>query len=95
MAALASNNLPFLAKPSTGWDLFSKPPERPTSYPHLPSDDGETIGPKRIIASRRTEIFVGKGNEVRCADLQDLKARQPTGAQQSKEGYREYKVCFF
>lgn len=32
---------------------------------------------------------MGKGNEVRCADLQDLKARQPTSA---LEGYRQFKV---
>lgn len=89
MITVTADSLPWLAKPSTGYDLFSKPPEKPTAYPSLLSDDEETVGPKRIIASRGTEIFVGKGNEVRCADLQDLKARQPTSAQ---EGYRQYKV---
>ncbi|KAI5837597.1 hypothetical protein DFP73DRAFT_504399 [Morchella snyderi] len=88
---ITSTSLPFLAKPSTGWDLFSKPPEKPTSYPHISeaNDDDPTVGPRRAIASRGTEIFVARGNEVRVADLQDLKARQP--AQHSVEGYREYK----
>lgn len=36
---------------------------------------------------------MARGNEVRVADLQDLKARQP--AQQNVEGYREYKVRSF
>lgn len=93
MINITSNSLPWLVKPSTGYDLFSKPPEKPTTYPYLPSDDdSESVGPKRIIANRGTEIFVGKGNEVRCADLQDLKARQPASAQ---EGYRQYKVRHF
>lgn len=88
---ITSTSLPFLAKPSTGWDLFSKPPEKPVSHPlsSEASDDDPTIGPRRAIASRGTEIFVARGNEVRVADLQDLKARQP--AKQSAEGYREYK----
>jgi nucleoporin NUP82 len=92
---ITSTSLPFLAKPSTGWDLFSKPPEKPTSYPLVSeaNDDAPTVGPRRAIASRGTEIFVARGNEVRVADLQDLKARQP--AQQSVEGYREYKVRSF
>lgn len=92
---ITSTSLPFLAKPSTGWDLFSKPPEKPTSYPLVSeaNDDAPTVGPRRAIANRGTEIFVARGNEVRVADLQDLKARQP--AQQSVEGYREYKVRSF
>jgi len=40
---------------------------------------------------------VGRGNEVRCADLQDLKARHPNIAVVAKEakkvGHREHKVC--
>lgn len=91
MTTITSDSLPWLAKPSTGYDLFSRPPpERSAARPQPSHDDSEAeAGPKRIIAHRGTEIFVGKGNEVRCADLQDLKARQPTSAQ---EGYRQFKV---
>lgn len=89
MTTIASDSIPWLAKPSTGYDLFSRPPERSAARPQPSSDDEAEAGPKRIIAHRGTEIFVGKGNEVRCADLQDLKARQPTSAQ---EGYRQFKV---
>lgn len=90
MTTIASDSLPWLAKPSTGYDLFSRPPERSAARPQPSPNGGESeAGPKRIIAHRGTEIFVGKGNEVRCADLQDLKARQPTSAQ---EGYRQFKV---
>lgn len=91
MTTITSDSLPWLAKPSTGYDLFSRPPpERSAARPQPSPNDGEAeAGPKRIIAHRGTEIFVGKGNEVRCADLQDLKARQPASAQ---EGYRQFKV---
>lgn len=90
MTTITSDSLPWLAKPSTGYDLFSRPPERSAARPQPSPNGGEAeAGPKRIIAHRGTEIFVGKGNEVRCADLQDLKARQPTSAQ---EGYRQFKV---
>lgn len=89
MTTITSDSIPWLAKPSTGYDLFSRPPERSATRPQPSSDDEAEAGPKRIIAHRGTEIFVGKGNEVRCADLQDLKARQPTSAQ---EGYRQFKV---
>lgn len=91
MAKVAATCLPWLSKPSTGYDLFTKPAS-PTPPPN--SDTG--VSPKRLIAARGSEIFVGRGNEVRCADLQDLKARHPDIAvvaeEAKKVGHREYKV---
>ncbi|CCX32986.1 hypothetical protein FPQ18DRAFT_329475 [Pyronema domesticum] len=91
MAKVAADSLPWLSSPSTGYDLFTKP----SSF--VPRDgDNNTFGPKRLIATRGAEIFVGRGNEVRCADLNDLKARHPdinVQAEAAKKlGHREYKV---
>jgi nucleoporin NUP82 len=94
MAKVAAECLPWLSKPSTGYDLFTKP----STFTPPPSDAGDSIvSPRRQIATRGSELFVGRGNEVRCADLQDLKARHPDiavvaeGAK--KVGHREHKVC--
>jgi len=90
----AADRIPWLSRSSTGYDLFTKTPENPTSYPSLVAvGDGETtVGPMRVMANRGTEIFVARGNEVRCADLQDLKARYTPKAG-AQDGHREYKVC--
>jgi nucleoporin NUP82 len=45
----------------------------------------------RVIAGRGTEIFVGKGTEVRCADLEDLKARH---SPKDMHASKEYKVSY-
>jgi nucleoporin NUP82 len=93
MAKVAAEGLPWLSNPSTGYDLFTKPPRDSSS-----KSDDEEISPKRVVATRGSEIYVGRGSEVRCADLQDLKARHPDiqvvaeGAK--KVGHREYKVSF-
>ena len=90
----ATDRLPWLSRSSTGYDLFTKTPENPTSYPSLVAvgDEEITVGPMRVMANRGTEIFVARGNEVRCADLQDLKARYTPKAG-AQDGHREYKVC--
>jgi nucleoporin NUP82 len=94
MAKVAAEGLPWLSNPSTGYDLFTKPSSRDT-----PSKQDAEVSPKRLVATRGSEIYVGRGNEVRCADLQDLKARHPDirvvaeGAK--KIGHREYKVNFW
>ena len=91
MAKVAAEGLPWLSKPSTGYDLFTKPAQTP-----IPTDLAAEIAPKRLIATRGSELFVGRGNEVRCGDLQDLKARHPhiaVSAEAAKEvGHREHKV---
>jgi hypothetical protein len=94
MAKVAADSLPWLSAPSTGYDLFTKPSA------FVPRDgDNNTFGPKRLIATRGAEIFVGRGNEVRCADLNDLKARHPdinVQAEAAKKlGHREYKVGLY
>ena len=92
MAKVAATCLPWLSKPSTGYDLFTKPP----SFTPPPPNNDTGVSPKRLIAARGSEIFVGRGNEVRCADFQDLKARHPDIAvvaeEAKKVGHREYKV---
>jgi len=43
MAKVAAKCLPWLSKPSTGYDLFTKPSTfTPPSPPPPPSDDGNT-----------------------------------------------------
>ncbi|PWW72459.1 hypothetical protein C7212DRAFT_302039, partial [Tuber magnatum] len=94
MATIDSDRLPWLSRSSTGYDLFTKTPENPTSYPSLVTaeDEETTVGPMRVMANRGTEIFVARGNEVRCADLQDLKARYIPKAGTREDGHREYKM---
>ncbi|KAG0131875.1 hypothetical protein HOY82DRAFT_607214 [Tuber indicum] len=94
MATVDDDRLPWLSRSSTGYDLFTKTPENPTSYPSLVTteDEGTAVGPMRVMANRGTEIFVGRGNEVRCADLQDLKARHTPRDGIRGGGHREYKV---
>jgi nucleoporin NUP82 len=93
MARVAAEGLQWLSKPSTGYDLFTKP----TLFKSTCTDTEPQISPKRLAATRGSELFFGCGNEVRCADLQDLKARHPDiavvaeGAK--KVGHREHKVC--
>lgn len=92
MARVAAEGLQWLSKPSTGYDLFTKP----TLFKSTCTDTEPQISPKRLAATRGSELFFGCGNEVRCADLQDLKARHPDiavvaeGAK--KVGHREHKV---
>jgi nucleoporin NUP82 len=92
MAKVAAESLPWLSKPSTGYDLFTKP----SSFRPPPSDDLLGVPPQRRIATRDSEVYFAVGNEVRCADLQDLKARHPVidvvaeGAK--RVGHREHKV---
>lgn len=93
MAKVVEEQLSWLGKPSTGYDLFSTPS---TFTPSISSNPASGVSPKRLIATRGSEIFVGHGNEVRCADLQDLKARHPgldvVAEEAKKVGHREYKV---
>ncbi|RPA90664.1 hypothetical protein L873DRAFT_1848718 [Choiromyces venosus 120613-1] len=95
MATIDNDRLPWLSRASTGYDLFTKTPENPTSYPSLFTNEDEdaTVAPMRVMAHRGTEIFVARGNEVRCADLQDLKARYTPKPGAQEDGHREYKVC--
>ncbi|KAI5781217.1 hypothetical protein EDC01DRAFT_779068 [Geopyxis carbonaria] len=72
MAKVTAEALPWLSAPSTGHALFTQPPTSPPP----PSTTGE-LTPSRLIATRGAELFFGRGNEVRCGDLQDLKARHP------------------
>lgn len=97
MAKVAAKGLPWLSKPSTGYDLFTRPVQN-TSQAILANEESGVV-PKRLIATRGSELFVGRGNEVRCADLQDLKARHPQIACSAegakKVGHREHKVCLW
>lgn len=96
MANVISRSLPWLTKPSTGHDLFAKPSKTFVSYPSLSLVSTVGVVPRRAIATRDTEVFVGRGNEVRCADLQDLKARHPKFQvvvdEKRKLGYQAHKV---
>lgn len=53
-------------------------------YPHLNTDEPR---PQRTVACRGTELFVAKDNEIRCLNLQVIKA---TAEEETEE--KSYKV---
>ncbi|EXJ82689.1 hypothetical protein A1O3_06503 [Capronia epimyces CBS 606.96] len=66
---------PWLSRPSPGARLFTDPaPQSPTSpskrssYLSTPSST-QYQGPRRLVASRGTEVFTVVGNKIRWADL--------------------------
>ena len=85
MATVTASTLSWLTPPSTGNSLFTKPPAAPS--PPLTH-----IHPLRRLTTRNTELFLARGNEVRIADLPDLKARHPKFKATSNLGYREHKT---
>ncbi|KAL7272503.1 hypothetical protein RUND412_004690 [Rhizina undulata] len=94
MPKITASSLGWLSDPSTGHRLFADPSEKSESIRKPPpgNEGFDDIGPKRTIVSRGTEIFVAKGREVRCADLQDLKARHPKSVSSENEPNLQYKV---
>jgi nucleoporin NUP82 len=59
----------WLARPSPGYQLFA-PKQSPANSAAAKKKD---YGPRKTIATRGSEIFVAAGNEIRWADLANLK----------------------
>ncbi|EXJ90770.1 hypothetical protein A1O1_03874 [Capronia coronata CBS 617.96] len=66
---------PWLSRPSPGAKIFSDPapqspasPSKRSSYLGTPSST-KYQGPRRLVASRGTEVFTVVGNKIRWADL--------------------------
>ena len=76
MVNVTSDRIPWLAKGTPGYCLFSDPPKQPPVPKYvLAAEVSEEVSPERRVATRGTELFVGAGCEIRCVDLRDLKAR--------------------
>ncbi|KIW62754.1 hypothetical protein PV04_10890 [Phialophora macrospora] len=66
---------PYLCRPSSGSKIFTDPePQSPISPSKRSTDAGspsqsQRQGPRRLVASRGTEIFTVVGNKIRWADL--------------------------
>lgn len=80
MPKVLSYTAPWLSRPSAGSRIFSDPaPQSPTSPSKQRTsflDRNGTVdyqGPRRLIASRGTEVFTVVGNKIRWADLSSVK----------------------
>lgn len=75
MPTVSSHTPAWLARPSTGFQLF-QPGEKSRTTNALSNGAGKKVehrGPRRTIAHRGTEIFFVVGNEIRWSDLVLLK----------------------
>ncbi|KAI0879600.1 hypothetical protein GGS24DRAFT_3915 [Hypoxylon argillaceum] len=73
----------WLSSPSPGHQLFAPNPNDTQSIPSYAS--ASTIGPRRTIATRGTEVFIAVGREIRWADLVYLKERWQEKAAQGRK----------
>jgi hypothetical protein len=75
MSKVIGHTPPWLSRPSPGAKIFSDPaPESPASPSKRSSYLGtppsaDYQGPRRLVASRGTELFTVVGNKIRWADL--------------------------
>lgn len=70
MPKITSYTPAWLSKPNPGRDIFT------ATEPNASYGNGKTSekpGPRRTIAHRGTEVFIGVGKEIRWADLVYLK----------------------
>lgn len=94
MPKVASYTQAFLAKPSTGHDLFTLAATSTGSQNGAPNggsgwDTKGNPGARRTIARRGTEVFIAVGKEIRWADLVYLKsAHEDAQSRQSSKGKR-------
>lgn len=65
----------WLSSPSPGHQLFAPNPDSPRNIPSHASIAASNAGPRRVIATRGTEVFIAVGKEIRWADLVYLKER--------------------
>ncbi|KIW14843.1 hypothetical protein PV08_07628 [Exophiala spinifera] len=79
MPKVIGHTPPWLSRPSAGAKVFSDPapqspasPSKRSSYLGSPAST-EYQGPRRLVASRGTEIFTVVGNKIRWADLSLIK----------------------
>lgn len=84
--------LPWLAVGSAAAGIFKEAAKKSpaSAYGLYPSLEEGQNRPRRTVATRGTEIFVAKGSEIRCSDLQILKAlstENQTGARYQVDFY--------
>lgn len=79
---------PWLSRPSPGARIFSDPapqspasPSKRSSYLTAPPSSDNYQGPRRLVASRGTEIFTVVGNKIRWADLASVRDEWEEGFQ--------------
>ncbi|KAK4945749.1 hypothetical protein LTR10_015097 [Elasticomyces elasticus] len=79
MPKVIGHTPPWLSRPSAGARIFTDPtpqsPESPSkraSYLSAPPS-ADYQGPRRLVASRGTEIFTVVGNKIRWADLSSVR----------------------
>lgn len=79
---------PWLSRPSPGARIFSDPapqspasPSKRSSYLTAPPSSNDYQGPRRLVASRGTEIFTVVGNKIRWADLASVRDQWEEGFQ--------------
>ncbi|KAI1302566.1 hypothetical protein F5Y03DRAFT_206036 [Xylaria venustula] len=76
----------WLSSPSPGHQLFTPNPDSTQNTPSYSSIAASSAGPRRLIATRGTEVFIAVGKEIRWADLVYLKERWQEKAAQSRGG---------
>lgn len=79
---------PWLSRPSPGAKIFSDPapqspssPSKRSSYLTTPPSSTDYQGPRRLVATRGTEIFTVVGNKIRWADLVSVRDEWEDGFQ--------------
>ena len=80
MPSVLSYTPPWLSRPSPGFDFFSKPAQG-----NNPKHEAQV--PLRTIACSGSEVFIEVNNEVRWADLVDLKERWEEGEGPATRGF--------
>ncbi|KAI1608794.1 hypothetical protein EDD36DRAFT_93522 [Exophiala viscosa] len=87
MPKVIGHTPPWLSRPSAGARIFTDPapqsPESPSkrsSYLGVPPST-DYQGPRRLVASRGTEIFTVVGNKIRWADLSNVRDEWEEGTQ--------------
>lgn len=90
MPKIKSYTPAWLSKPSPGHDLFTPPPSDTPKRSSLYSSTkaNGTLGPRRTIARRGSEVFIAVGKEIRWADLVYLKERWQEKDAQNQHGSR-------
>ncbi len=76
----------WLSSPSPGHQLFTPTPDSAQNITSYASIAASSLSPRRIIASRGTEVFIAVGKEIRWADLVYLKERWQEKAAQGRGG---------
>ena len=87
MPKIIGHTPPWLSRPSPGARIFSDPapqspvsPSKRSSYLNVPPTT-DYQGPRRLVASRGTEIFTVFGNKIRWADLSAVRDEWEEGFQ--------------